>query len=203
VVAPFLLITPKASGIVVRPPTAFGGSRLCDIGTLELQQFVLQKMAGGLGWQCADHYRNLMSKIFVIAKKWGFFAGDNPAIGVELPEKKAVREKHTLLPDQIPTLLANLEEPARTMVLVGVLTRPNVSNGRLDCSTLAVEISPFHHRVEVLIVAEFHLVSAATSQQQTSSDEGEDAHNRAGGHACQKSRVVNILVRCIHKITVQ
>ena len=76
---------------------AFGDSRLCDIGTLDLQQFVLQKMAGGLGWECADHYRNLMSKIFVTAKKWGFFAADNPAIGVELPEKKAVREKHVLL----------------------------------------------------------------------------------------------------------
>jgi integrase len=101
---------------------AFGDSRLCDIGTLELQQFVLQKMAGGLGWECADHYRNLMSKIFVTAKKWGFFAGDNPAIGVELPEKKAVREKHVLLPEQIPPLLAALEEPARTMVLLGVLT---------------------------------------------------------------------------------
>ena len=101
---------------------AFGDSRLCDIGTLDLQQFVLQKMAGGLGWECADHYRNLMSKIFVTAKKWGFFAGDNPAIGVELPEKKAVREKHVLLPEQIPPLLAALEEPARTMVLVGVLT---------------------------------------------------------------------------------
>jgi integrase len=101
---------------------AFGDSRFCDIGTLDLQQFVLQKMASGSGWECADHYRNLMSKIFATAKKWGFFAGDNPAIGVELPEKKAVREKHVLLPDQILQLLAALEEPARTMVLVGVLT---------------------------------------------------------------------------------
>jgi len=58
----------------------------------------------------------------VTAKKWGFFAGDNPATGVELPEKKAVREKHILLPEQISPLLAALEEPARTMVLVGVLT---------------------------------------------------------------------------------
>jgi integrase len=102
--------------------SAFGDSCLCDIRTLEMQQFVLQKMAGGLGWECADHYRNLMSKIFITAKKWGFFAGDNPAIGVELPEKKAVREKHVLLPNQIPPLLAALSEPVRTMVLVGVLT---------------------------------------------------------------------------------
>ena len=41
---------------------------------------------------------------------------------VELPEKKAVRQRHVLLPEQIPTLLAALEEPVRTMVFVGVLT---------------------------------------------------------------------------------
>ena len=101
---------------------AFGDSRLCDIRTLDLQQFVLQKMASGLSWECANHYRNLMSKIFVTAKKWNFFSGDNPAIGVELPEKTAVREKHVILPDRILPLLAAVEEPARTMVLVGVLT---------------------------------------------------------------------------------
>jgi integrase len=101
---------------------AFGDSRLCDIGTLQIQQFVLQKFASGLSWECADHYRNLMSKLFATAKKWGFFAGDNPATGVELPEKKAVREKHVLLPEQVPPLLAALGEPVRTMVSVGVLT---------------------------------------------------------------------------------
>ena len=101
---------------------AFGGSRLCDIGTLELQRFVLQKLANGLGWECADHYRNLMSKVFATAKQWGYFPGDNPAIGVGLPEKKAVREKHVLLPEQIPPLLAILGEPVHTMVLLGVLT---------------------------------------------------------------------------------
>ena len=101
---------------------AFGDSRLCDIGTLQIQQFVLQKFASGLGWECADHYRNLVSKLFATAKKWGLFAGDNPATGVELPEKKAVREKHVLLPHQIPAVLAALEEPVRTMVLLAVLT---------------------------------------------------------------------------------
>jgi integrase len=101
---------------------AFGRSRLCDVGTLELQRFVLQKLASGLGWECADHYRNLMSKVFATAKQWGYFPGDNPAIGVGLPEKKAVREKHVLLPEQIPPLLAILGEPVNTMVLLGVLT---------------------------------------------------------------------------------
>jgi hypothetical protein len=101
---------------------AFGRSRLCDIGTLDLQHFVLQKMDAGLSWESCDHLRNLMSKVFTIAKKWNFFPGDNPASGIDLPEKKAVREKHALTPEQIQRLLAILREPCRTMVLVGLLT---------------------------------------------------------------------------------
>src|SRR5712692_9277500 len=51
---------------------AFGKARLCDIGTLEIQRFVLVKMQSGLGWESADHYRNLLSKLFDTAKKWGY-----------------------------------------------------------------------------------------------------------------------------------
>jgi integrase len=101
---------------------AFGNSRLRDITTLDLQRFVLQKMDAGLSWACCDHYRNLMSKIFVTAKKWNYHAGDNPALGVELPEKTAVREKHALSPDQITRLLGIFREPFRTMFLVGIMT---------------------------------------------------------------------------------
>ena len=101
---------------------AFGKCRLCDITTLDLQQFVLRKMDSGLGWECCDHFRNLMSRVFVTASKWGFFSGENAASGVELPEKTPVREKHALTADQITRLLARLGEPVRTMVLVGILT---------------------------------------------------------------------------------
>ena len=86
------------------------------------QHFVLQKMEGGLTWATCDHLRNLMSKIFTTAKKWNFFLGQNPAVGVELPEKNVVREKHVLTPSQILQLLALLKEPCRTMVLLGLLT---------------------------------------------------------------------------------
>jgi integrase len=101
---------------------AFGDSRLCDIGTIDLQHFVLQKMEGGLSWATCDHLRNLVSKIFTTAKKWNFFLGQNPALGVELPEKNVVREKHVLTPSEILQLLALLKEPCRTMVLLGLLT---------------------------------------------------------------------------------
>jgi integrase len=101
---------------------AFGKFRLCDIGTVHLQQFVLQKMESGLGWESANHLRNLMSKIFETAKKWNYFQGNNPAIGVSLPEKNPVREKHALQENQITPLLSQLKEPVRTMVLLGILT---------------------------------------------------------------------------------
>jgi integrase len=101
---------------------AFGKFRLCDIGTVDLQQFVLQKMESGLGWESVNHLRNLMSKIFETAKKWNYFQGNNPAIGVSLPEKNPVREKHALQENQIALLLSQLKEPVRTMVLLGILT---------------------------------------------------------------------------------
>ena len=77
---------------------AFGELRLSDIRTLDIQAFVLKKIEGGLSWECANHFRNLMSKINSTAKKWNFFSADNPASGVELPEKKPVRENHVLEP---------------------------------------------------------------------------------------------------------
>jgi len=63
-----------------------------------------------------------MSKISATAKKWNYFAGDNPTLGVELPEKKYVREKHALSPEQIFRLLGLFREPFRTMFLVGIMT---------------------------------------------------------------------------------
>ena len=106
----------------IAPLTCLWNYRLCDLGTVDLQRFVLQKMESGLGWESANHFRNLVSKVFEMARKWNFYSGSNPASGVSLPEKNAVREKHALQPDQIRRLLAMLSEPVRTMVLLGILT---------------------------------------------------------------------------------
>src|SRR5215510_2478406 len=43
---------------------AFGGNRLCDVRTVEVQRFILQKFDNGLGWETCNHLRNLLSKIF-------------------------------------------------------------------------------------------------------------------------------------------
>src|SRR5260221_4379506 len=101
---------------------AFGECRLCEIGTLDIQSFVLKKIESGLGSASAELFRNLMSKIFGTAKKWGYFAGENPASGVELPEYRPVREKHILTPEQVTALLDELREPFHTMVLLAILT---------------------------------------------------------------------------------
>jgi integrase len=101
---------------------AFGEYRLCEIGTLDIQSFALKKLESGLGSASADLFKNLMSKIFATAKKWNYFAGDNPASGVELPEYKPVKQRHILTAEQIPALLDVLREPFRTMVLLALLT---------------------------------------------------------------------------------
>jgi len=101
---------------------AFGGIRLCDIKTVEVQRFILQKFDNGLGWETCNHLRNLLSKMFANAKKWGHFSGENPASEIELPEKRPPKKKQALMPDQVVRLLAILREPVRTMVLVAVLT---------------------------------------------------------------------------------
>lgn len=101
---------------------AFGARRISEIGTVDLQQFVLAKMDSGLGWQRAAHLRNLMSKVFSSARKWGQLGGENPALSVELPEKTFVREKRMLAPKQIPRLLAELAGPVRIIVQLALWT---------------------------------------------------------------------------------
>ena len=54
--------------------------------------------------------------------------------------------------------------------------------------------------VSALVIRRY---SAATSQQQTSSDKREDAYHHAGSHARQQSRIVNIRRKGPHKIPVQ
>jgi integrase len=101
---------------------AFGKWRLTDLSALAIQQYALAKMDSGLSWEMASHFRNLISAVFSAAKQWGYFPGENPARGVRLPEKKAVREKHALTLEQIQRLLGTLADPARTIFLVGILT---------------------------------------------------------------------------------
>jgi integrase len=134
---------------------AFGNLRLCDLQRVEIQAFVLRKMESGLSWETADLLRNLLSKIYRCAKKWGYFAGDNPASEIDLPQKKPVREKCVLTPQQIPRLLAILREPFRTMSLVGILTGLRVGEilglrwADVDFNSAQLRVSQRYYRGEM------------------------------------------------------
>jgi len=134
---------------------AFGNLRLCDLQRVEIQAFVLRKMEKGLSWETADLLRNLLSKIYRCAKKWGFFAGDNPASEIDLPHKKPVREKCVLMPAQIPKLLAVMKEPYRTMALVGILTGLRVGEilglrwSDIDFDTAQLRVNQRYYRGEM------------------------------------------------------
>jgi integrase len=105
--------------------TAFGDRHLRDIGTADLQRFIIQKFERGLAWDTCKNLRNLCSKLFASAKKWGQCTGENPVSGLELPARgRPVREKHVLMPEQVPQFLVRLREPVRTMALLAVLTGP-------------------------------------------------------------------------------
>jgi integrase len=134
---------------------AFGEYRLCEVSTLDIQSFVLKKMESGLGSATAELFRNLMSKIFATAKKWGYFSGDNPASGVELPEYRPVREKHILTTEQISALLVTLREPFRSMALLALLTGLRVGEilglqwENVDFASSQMRVSQRYYRGQV------------------------------------------------------
>ena len=68
----------------------FGHERLCDIGTMEIQRFVLDKLALGLAWETVNHLRHLLSKVLGTAVEWNFLS-DNAARGVKMPERTLKR----------------------------------------------------------------------------------------------------------------
>jgi len=64
--------------------------------------------------------RNLLSRVLRTAQEWGYIEA-NPALSVRLPEMKH-KEASFLSVEQVRLLLAELQEPERTMVLLAVLT---------------------------------------------------------------------------------
>jgi hypothetical protein len=52
---------------------------------------------------------------------------------------------------------------------------------------------------EMSVVDQFHLELAATTQEWTATDEGEDTNSRGGGHTRPKCGAVNALLRCDSK----
>jgi integrase len=98
----------------------FASHRLCDIHTPDVQIFLNQK-AERYSPSVLQHIRATLSRTFASAKEWGYVES-NPALGVRLPRKRAVRPKITFEPSQVARILEALEEPYRTIVLLDAVT---------------------------------------------------------------------------------
>jgi integrase len=98
----------------------FGSMRLPEIGAMDVQMFIASKskqVAAGT----VLTFRNRLSKIFETAVRWGYLQS-NPTHGTQVPALTDTKERVALTPEQARALLAELEEPFRTMVLLAVLS---------------------------------------------------------------------------------
>ena len=99
----------------------FGDKRLCDIGTADVQAFVVEKAQAGLAWNTVKNLRNLVSGILRTAVEWNYLTS-NPVRGVRLPAKQLPSPPRMITVEQLRALLRELPEPARTMVLLCAFT---------------------------------------------------------------------------------
>jgi hypothetical protein len=67
------------------------------------------------------------------AEEWGYVA-ENPALKTKLPRREGKTERRTLSPEEIRLLVSNLQEPARSLVLL--LTATGLRNRGAACITL-------------------------------------------------------------------
>jgi integrase len=100
---------------------ALGDQKLCEIARFQVQQFIGNKQRQGYSPQTLRHFRNLLSKIFGTAQRWGWMES-NPAHQIDLPPMARRIPKRVLTPEQFSWLSSTLAEPVRTIVLLGALT---------------------------------------------------------------------------------
>jgi hypothetical protein len=100
---------------------AFGNSQLRALTREELQGFLSRRLEGGLSWETVHHFKCGLSKILGAAEEWGYIA-DNLALKTRLPRRQHGAERTVLTPAQAWNLVAALNEPARSVTLLLVLT---------------------------------------------------------------------------------
>jgi integrase len=98
----------------------FGRMKLAEISPADVQMFLAEK-SKRYAPKTVLELRNLLSKIFGTAERWGY-RQSNPARGAQVPTLVDTRERIALTPEQVRKLLDELAEPFRTMVLLAVLS---------------------------------------------------------------------------------
>jgi len=103
----------------------FGRRQLCEIDQAFIEAWLASKLH--LSWVMRYNMKNLLSSLFTAAKAWKFWAGDNPAKGIDLGPKTAVRSKRLLTPAELQQLLAALPQVLQLIVVFAVLTGLRIS----------------------------------------------------------------------------
>jgi integrase len=100
----------------------FGESKVSDVTTQAIQQYVTHLTKAGYAPKTIDHIHDVLSAILRCAAKWGHLTG-NPARGVEMPRLKTVRPKWAYTVAEATLLLSKLPQRLpRAMVGVALLT---------------------------------------------------------------------------------
>jgi integrase len=98
----------------------FGDNKLTEITRQMVQAFVAQ-LGQRLAPKSVALAKNCLSKVLSTAMEWGYLEA-NPANGVRLPARISHRERTVLPSEQVRRLVAELQEPYKSMVLIAVLT---------------------------------------------------------------------------------
>lgn len=93
-----------------------GSHRLCDVSRPVIQQFLLDRKWQGYAGSTVHGIRTTLAKVLQAAVELGYLE-TNPARAIQIGEREPKREKTILSPAQVQTLLQNLAEPCRTVVL--------------------------------------------------------------------------------------
>lgn len=108
--------------VVLRKHLAeFDRSRLGDLTKMNVQNFVTQKFAAGLGWQTVRNLWIVLSSVLDSAIEYGYLSV-NPAHRAKFPPKPPAAEKRILTAEDFRKLLAELHEPFRTVIALCTLT---------------------------------------------------------------------------------
>jgi integrase len=106
-----------------------GGLPLRDVSVETIGDMIRrlrQKDGSPYSTQTISHLKNCLSAVIEHAKRVGYYSGDNPARLVRLPEMDR-KKKPALSFEQAQVVLANLEEPYKTMALMSITTSLNVA----------------------------------------------------------------------------
>jgi integrase len=110
--------------------------QLRDIKTIDLQAFINRFQ--GYSKSALKHIRSTVSVILATAVDWQYVQ-QNPANRIKLPAGKAVKRATVLTPEQLQTVITNLDEPYRTMVVIDSRT------GMRESEVLGLKWDDFDH----------------------------------------------------------